>query len=88
MLKTVPQERRVAYVGHSMGAAVGVIKAASGLTIQALVSLSGMVHTAEFLEREFGDVTPDQGNMWDEEGCPLSQQYVDDMHQIDNTLDD
>ncbi len=82
VLKTVPQERRIAYVGHSMGAAVGVTKAGSGLTIQTLVSLSGMVHTAEFLEREFGDVTPDQGNMWDEEGCPLSSTFVQDMKAI------
>ena len=25
--------------------------------------------------------------MWDEEKCPLSQAYVDDLTQIDNTLD-
>lgn len=87
VLKTVPQERRIAYVGHSMGGAVGVIKASRGLTIQCLVSLAGMIRTKDFLEREFGDVTPDQGNMWDEEGCPLSTAFVDDMKEIGNLVE-
>lgn len=82
VLRTVPQESRIAYIGHSMGAAVGVMKASRGIMIQALVSLAGMVHTADFLKREFGDVIPGKGNMWDEEGCPLSQEYADDMNRI------
>jgi pimeloyl-ACP methyl ester carboxylesterase len=87
ILKTVPQERRVAYVGHSMGAAVGVINASRSLTVHALVSLAGMVYPADFLKREFGDVTPDEGNMWDEEGCPLSSGFVEDMMGIGNLLE-
>jgi len=87
VLKTVPQERRIAYIGHSMGAAVGVIKASRSLTIQSLVSLAGMVHPADFLEKEFGDVTPDGGNMWDEEGCPLSTTFVDDMKGIGSLVE-
>lgn len=82
VLRTVPQEGRIAYIGHSMGAAVGAMKASRGIMIQALVSLAGMVHTADFLKREFGDVTPGKGNMWDEEGCPLSQEFADDMNRI------
>ena len=69
----------VCYVGHSMGGAVGVLRTAADERIQALVSLAGMVHTKAFAEREFGDVTPDAGFMWDEPDCPLSQAYVDDM---------
>ncbi len=87
VLTTVPQERRIAYIGHSMGAAVGMIKASRGMAIQALVSLSGMVHAADFLKREFGDVTPDKGNMWDEEGCPLSTAFVNDMREIGSLVD-
>lgn len=74
----------VCYVGHSMGGAVGVLRAAADERIQTLVSLAGMVHTKAFAQREFGDVTPDEGFMWDEPDCPLSQAYVDDMATIDS----
>lgn len=59
---------RVAYVGHSMGAAIGVMHAASRARrasdardgrddrIRALVSLAGMVHVASFFTRHFGDL--------------------------------
>ncbi len=87
VIDQVGHGKKIAYIGHSMGGAVGALTSARDERIDVLISLAGMVHTAEFCEKEFGDVTPDQGNMWDEEGCPLSQQYVDDMHQIDNTLD-
>ena len=75
---------KVCYVGHSMGGAVGVLRAAIDERIQALVSLAGMVHTKAFADREFGDVTPDDGFMWDEPECPLSQIYMDDMASIDS----
>lgn len=86
VLLTVPQEKRIAYVGHSMGAAVGVLTASRRMDIQALVSLAGMTHTAEFVEREFGDVEPGKGCMWDDEDCPLSEAYVEDLKSICNTL--
>jgi uncharacterized protein len=57
----------IGYIGHS---------------IQFLVSLAGMVNTAEFARREFGMVKPGAGFMWDDENCPLSQAYMDDMAQI------
>ena len=87
VLKTVPQEKRIAYIGHSMGAAVGVLTASTGLNIQALVSLAGMVHTADFVEREFGDVEPGNGCMWEEEDCPLSEEFSEDLKSIGDTLD-
>jgi uncharacterized protein len=86
VLATVPNEVKVAYLGHSMGGAVGVLTAARDMRIRALISLAGMTHTADFVAREFGDVTPDVGCMWDEESCPLSQVYVDDLRAIENTL--
>ena len=76
---------RICYVGHSMGGAVGVLAAAKDERIELLISLAGMAHTKKFCETEFGDVTPGKGNMWGEEGCPLSKTYVDDMVKI-NTL--
>lgn len=87
VLKTVPQEKRIAYIGHSMGAAVGLLRASRGMDIQALVSLAGMTHTAEFVEREFGDVEPGNGCMWEDEDCPLSVSYVEDLKTIGDTLD-
>ena len=77
-------DREICYVGHSMGGAVGVLRAASDERIEVLVSLAGMVHTKAFADREFGDVTPDKGFMWDEPDCPLSQAYMDDMATIDS----
>ena len=63
---------RVIYAGHSMGGAVGVLAAASDERIKLLISLAGMVNTQAFYEREFGEVTPDSGCMWEEASCPLS----------------
>lgn len=71
--------RKVAYVGHSMGAAVGVLRAVQDRRIQRLVSLAGMVDTKKFAVAEFGQETPDQGLMWEEESCPLSQSFMTDL---------
>lgn len=70
---------KIAYVGHSMGGAVGVIQAAGDKRINALVSLAGMVNTKAFAETEFGEETPDDGLMWEEEDCPLSSQFMHDL---------
>ncbi len=78
---------RIVFVGHSMGGAVGVSRASSDKRITRLVSLAGMVHTADFAAREFGEVTPDKGDMWDDEDCPLSQKYMDDMKQIHSVVE-
>ena len=74
--------RQIAYIGHSMGGAVGVKRAAFDVRIELLISLSGMVHTKKFAEVEFGDQTPGAGCMWENEACPLSQLFVDDMNTI------
>jgi len=71
--------RRIAYIGHSMGGAVGVIQAARDNRINALVSLAGMVDTKAFAETEFGEETPDEGFMWEEEDCPLSSAFMHDL---------
>jgi len=81
------KEYTVCYVGHSMGGAVGVLRASEDRRIRLLVSLAGMVHTKAFAQREFGDVTPDEGFMWEEPDCPLSQAYMDDLTQIDTVVD-
>ncbi len=77
----------VGYVGHSMGGAVGVLRASQDQRIHFLVSLAGMVHTRDFARREFGMVKPGEGFMWDDEACPLSQAYMDDLGKIGSVVD-
>ncbi|MEO8427263.1 MAG: alpha/beta fold hydrolase [Verrucomicrobiota bacterium] len=76
----------VGYVGHSMGGAVGVLRASQDQRIRLLVSLAGMVHTKAFAQREFGSVTPGEGFMWDDPNCPLSQTFMDDLAKINTVV--
>jgi hypothetical protein len=76
----------VCYAGHSMGGAVGVLRASTDGRIKALISLAGMVDTKGFAQREFGDVVPDEGNMWDDPDCPLSSIYMEDLTAIDTVV--
>ena len=80
-------QTRIGYIGHSMGAAVGVLRTARDPRIKFLVSLAGMVNTREFAEREFGMVKPGAGFMWDDNNCPLSESYMDDMRKINSVID-
>ena len=75
--------RRLSYVGHSMGAAVGVLRAAADPRIRRLVSLGGMVAVNEFAQRKFGDLEPGRDFMWDKPECPLSRAYMEDMKRLD-----
>jgi uncharacterized protein len=78
--------RTIAYVGHSMGGAVGVLRASRDPRIRLLVSLAAIVHTRAFLHRAFGGLTPGSGLMFDKPGCVLSQAYVDDLEQIGSVI--
>src|ERR1051325_4023999 len=77
---------RIGYIGHSMGGAVGVLRAARDPRIKFLVSLAGMVSTKAFAEREFGMVRPGEGFMWDDSNCPLSQAFMDDLRKIGSVI--
>lgn len=87
VLGAVPATTRLAYIGHSMGGAVGVLTAVREEKIHALVSLAGMVFTADFFQREFSDLTPGHDGMWEDESCPLSQEFADDLGQYRDLLD-
>jgi fermentation-respiration switch protein FrsA (DUF1100 family) len=78
--------RRIGYAGHSMGGAVGVLRASCDPRIELLVSLAAIVHTRAFAERAFGDLVPGIGLMLDKPGCVLSQAYLDDLFEIDCVL--
>ncbi|MFD0892436.1 alpha/beta fold hydrolase [Luteolibacter ambystomatis] len=87
LLDALPEGVRIAYCGHSMGGAVGVITTAADARIRVLVTLSGMVYTANFVEREFDDIVPGEGVMWEDPDFPLSKVYVADLQAIGDTLD-
>ena len=74
---------RVTYAGHSMGAAVGVLRASADARIRRLISLAGMVHVRAFAEYHFASLTPGRDLMWDKPGCVLAPAYVDDLREID-----
>lgn len=76
-----------AYIGHSMGAAVGVLRASSDARIQRLVTLAGMVHTRAFVEGTFGALTPGRDLMWGKPGCVLSAAYMADLRAIGTVVD-
>jgi pimeloyl-ACP methyl ester carboxylesterase len=82
LIGQLPDNLRLAYCGHSMGGAVGVLTAPKNPRIEVVINLAGMIRAAAFCKREFGEVTPDEGFMWDEPDCPLSQAYVDDLNGI------
>jgi len=72
-------DKNIVYIGHSMGAASGVLAAGQDPRIKRLVSLAGMVNTKAFATVEFGEETPDSGFMWEDDDCPLSQSFMDDL---------
>ena len=86
ILDSLPGGTRVAYVGHSMGAAVGALTAARDPRVGILVSLAGMVHTADFYQREFGSLEPGKDCLWDEAEFPLSKAFSDDLRGIGDVL--
>ena len=75
------------YVGHSMGGAVGVLRATIDPRIEALISLAGMVHVQAFMERVFGHLTPDRDLMLGREGCPLTSAFLADAAQVGSVLE-
>jgi hypothetical protein len=76
----------ICYAGHSMGGAVGVLRASTDARIRYLISLAGMVDTRGFAQREFGDVIPDKGLMWEDPDCPLSSAYMNDLVALDTVV--
>eukprot|EP00903_Cladosiphon_okamuranus_P003505 g3503.t1 len=87
VLDAVKGQKKIVYLGHSMGGAVAALTAARDPRIDVLVTLAGMVRTKEFCEAEFGGETPGEGCMWEDESKPLSREFVNDLHQIGHTFD-
>jgi len=87
VLTSVPDYVQIAYIGHSMGAAVGVLTAAEDLRIRVLFSLAGITHTADFVRREFGELVAGKDVIWEDPAFPLSIALVGDMESIASTLE-
>jgi uncharacterized protein len=77
----------IGYAGHSMGAAVGVLRASDDQRIRFLISIAGMAHVADFAQREFGYQKPGEGFMWDKPECPLSAAWVEDMVRVGSVVE-
>ena len=73
------------YAGHSMGGAVGVITATEDDRIRGLVSLAGMVDCKKFAATEFGEEK--SGFMWEDEDCPLTDTYMQDMDALGSIVE-
>ena len=86
VLDQVGTGKKIAYIGHSLGGAVGTLTAARDERIKVMVSLAGMVHTHAFVARESSDIIPDHGCLSDNSSYPLSSNFVDDLNQIHDTL--
>jgi len=71
----------IAYAGHSMGGAVGVMRAADDPRIACLVSLAGMVHVDAFMRAQFGHLAPGTP-MLDKPECPWSPKLAEDAARI------
>ena len=76
----------VGYAGHSMGGAVGVLRAAADTRVRALCSLAGMVQVHGFMQSVFGDLAPGEP-MLGREHCPLSSALIEDARGLDNVLE-
>lgn len=86
VLDSVPDYVQIAYAGHSMGAAAGVLAASQDLRISVLVSLAGITHMADFVRREFGGLVAGKDCIWEDPAFPLSTTLVADMESIGSTL--
>jgi alpha/beta superfamily hydrolase len=73
--------KRIAYAGHSMGGAVGVMRAASDPRLACLVSLAGMVHVHAFFQRHFAQLPPGAPMLGKPE-CPWTAALADDAARL------
>ena len=77
---------RVACVGHSMGGAVSLLRASRDPRIAALVSLAGMLHVHEFMQRHFGHLRPGDA-MLEKPACPWNRNLEEDARRLGSLTD-
>lgn len=74
---------RIAYVGHSMGGAVGLQRALQDERLAALVSLAAVTHCNEFITRMFGELEFGMP-MLEKSQCPYGPALLEDMRRLDS----
>ncbi len=74
------------YAGHGLGGAVGSLFAAFNPGLRLLISIAGVVETEEFFVREFREILPDEGYMWQDPEYPLSSSFALSMKKVRSTL--
>lgn len=72
---------RVVCVGHSMGGAIGLLRAGMDPRIAALVSLAGMFHVHDFMRRHFGKLGAGDP-MLGKPACPWNRNLEEDARRI------
>jgi alpha/beta superfamily hydrolase len=77
----------IGYAGHSMGGAVGVLRAASDPRIACLVSLAGMVHVHAFFQRHFAHLPPGAPMLGKPE-CPWPPALAADAARIGSVTEE
>ncbi len=77
--------RPVVYCGHSMGAAVGLLRTLRDPRIVALVSLAGVIDPAGLISRVFGHLRPGEP-MLDKPNCPFSAALRDGANALGSLL--
>jgi uncharacterized protein len=73
--------QRLVYAGHSMGGAVGVLRASVDPRLAVLVSLAGMFHVHAFMQRHFGTLAFGE-LMLDKPGCPWNPALAADAARL------
>lgn len=76
----------IAYAGHSMGGAVGLLRTIADARIEAFVSLAGIVHVSKFMDFHFGHQTPGRDVMLGKPHCPLTESFLADAHALDTLV--
>ena len=71
---------RIAYVGHSMGGAVGLVRATRDDRLHALVSLAAIGDAAEFADRMLGHMQPGEPIL-EKEHCPFDPALRADLRR-------
>lgn len=77
----------LAYAGHSMGGAVGLLHTIRDARIRAFVSLAGIVHVRHFMQAHFGHLEPDKDVMLGKPHCPLTRKFLDDAMRYGSLLE-
>jgi pimeloyl-ACP methyl ester carboxylesterase len=77
----------VAYAGHSMGGAVGVLCAARNARLRALVSLAGMLHVGRFFATHFARLDFGQP-MLGKPACPWNRTLADDARRLGSLVEE